>query len=68
MFNLLVASVLMVVWLVIARMWLDHDSFGAALTFGLVCAGIYAALVSVGLYRKARRDGAASSEDAAPTN
>ena len=45
----------MVAWVVVAQMWLGNDSLGSSLTLGLLCAGSYAALMSVGLHRKSRR-------------
>ena len=50
--QVLIPSVLMVVWVVVAQMWLANDSLGSSLTLGLLCAGFYAAIMSVGLYRK----------------
>ena len=60
---MLVPSVLMVVWVVVAQMWLANESLGSSLTLGLLCAGLYAAFISVGLYRKSRHNAGTSPSD-----
>ena len=66
---MLVPSVLMVAWVVVAQMWLANDSLGSSLTLGLLCAGLYAAFMSVGLYRKSRHNAdTPPSEEPTPTD
>jgi len=55
--RVLVPSVLLVAWMVPAQRWLANDSLGSSLIVGLLCAGGCAALVSLGVHRKAGRDG-----------
>ena len=53
--TLVVTGVLMLVWIVVADMWLFDESFGGSLVLGLLCAGSYVALSLVGLCVNRRR-------------
>jgi hypothetical protein len=59
----------MVACAVAVGMWLGDGSLGKSLALGLVCAGSYAALTYVGLYRKSRHHAdTRPSEEPTPTD